>query len=151
MAAKEALTGIFNGIFRERKVPKTLKTAYKLMIPKPGKDSRDMDNYRGITIAPILLKILEILCMDLGLEETIQEEISCQQVGFTKNRSPSMASLVITETVAEAKYMKIPLYVASLDARKAFDVVNHYRLKTKLYNTQTLASLWTLIDDLYQK
>ena len=113
-----------------------------------------MDNYRRITIAPILLKILEILCIDLGLEETIhciQEEISCQQVGFTKNRSPSMASLVITETIAEAKYMKILLYVASLDARKAFDVVNHYRLKTKLYNTQTLASLWTLIDDLYQK
>jgi hypothetical protein len=38
--AAEALVWTFQKIVEERKIPKSLKLAYKLMIPKPGKDSR---------------------------------------------------------------------------------------------------------------
>ena len=60
-----------------------------------------------------------------------------------------MATLIVTEAVAEAKANKTPLYIATLDARKAFDVVNHEIIKTKLYNTSINPRLWSVIDDLY--
>ena len=60
-----------------------------------------------------------------------------------------MASLVITEALAEAKRTKSTLIVATLDARKAFDVVNHELLKSKLFTTNLKRPLWTLVDDMY--
>ena len=60
-----------------------------------------------------------------------------------------MASLVITEGLAEAKHTKSTLITATLDARKAFDVVNHELLKSKLFTTNLKRTLWTLVDDMY--
>ena len=60
-----------------------------------------------------------------------------------------MATLLVTEAIAEAKANRTPLYIATLDARKAFDVINHQVLKTKLYNSPICGRLWNMIDDLY--
>lgn len=147
--AIDILVNVFQNIVRERNIPISLKSAYKLMIPKPGKDSRIMDNYRGITIASILLKVLEHICMESELKDAIDLQQSDMQVGFTNSRSPSLASLLITEAAAEAKHQKRPLFVTSLDAKKAFDVVKHHKLKGKLYNLGINPTWWNIIDDLY--
>ena len=60
-----------------------------------------------------------------------------------------MASLIITEAIAEARERRETLVSASLDARKAFDVVNHYKLKAKLFNTKLKKPIWSIVDDLY--
>ena len=36
-----------------------------------------------------------------------------------------MVALIVTELIGEAKQQKKTLYIASLDARKLFDVVDH--------------------------
>jgi hypothetical protein len=97
--AIDTLASIYQKIVTEGIMPNSLKEAYKLMIPKPGKDNREMDNYRGITIASILLKVLEHICMENNLKEVVDSQQSDMQVGFTNNRSPSLASLVITEAI----------------------------------------------------
>ena len=145
----DTLAYIFEKTIEEKIIPNSLKSAYKLMIPKPGKDSSLMDNYRGITIAPILLKVLEYICMEDNLKEEIDGLQSDLQVGFTNNRSPSMASLIITEAIADSRKSKRPLVITSLDARKAFDVVNHYQLKVKLFNSNINPKWWEIIDNLY--
>ena len=143
----DTATRLFNRIFAERTVPESFKQAYKLPIPKKGKDNKIQDNHRGITIAPIFGKLLEILCLESGISQDIcQNEL---QFGFTGGRSPTMASLVITEAIAEARATRTPLYVASLDAKKAFDVVDHDRLRIKLFNTGINRRIWSIIDDLY--
>ena len=147
--AKEKLLYIINKILADRAVPDSLKRAYKLPIPKKGKDSRIQDNYRGITIASIILKVLEIICLDMELEETANSTTSDLQFGFTRERSPSMASLLITEALAEAKYLKTPLFVASLDARKAFDVVVQDIMLKKLHDINISGSTWDFIDGVY--
>ena len=147
--AIEILTNILNQILACGKIPQSLKSSYKIPIPKKGKDSRLLDNYRGITIAPIMSKTLELICLDLGVEKDMIKEPSGLQFGFTAGLSPCMASLVLSETAAEARLNKCHLYVASLDARKAFDVVNHSILKTKMYHSNLRKPLWSVIDDLY--
>ena len=90
---------------------------------------------------------MEILCLESGINKDIQQ--SGLQFGFTEGRSPTMASLILTEAISEAKATRTPLYVASLDAKKAFDVVDHDRLRIKLFNTGINRRIWDIIDDLY--
>ena len=45
------------------------------------------------------------------------------QTGFTEKCSPSNGAVLITEAIAEATEQKKELYIVTLDARKAFDVV----------------------------
>ena len=133
----EILTELIQKIFTGRRLPDITKRTYKIPIPKKGKDPRIQDNHRGITIAPILCKIVELICMKLGIEQDLPG--NDLQFGFTIGRSPSMASLVIREALAEAKRTKSTLIVATLDARKAFDVVNHELLKSKLFTTNLIS------------
>ena len=147
--AVQVITNIFNRILETKKCPSYLKSSsYKLPIPKKGKDDRYMDHYRGITVTLVFYKLLEQLCLNIGGEDMCAAH-SKIQFGFTPGCSPSMASVLITEAIAESRSMKSCLYIASLDARKAFDVVSHPILMSKLFQTPVHRSLWALIDDMY--
>ena len=142
------LTNTLQTILRKRTVPDALRSAYKIPIAKKDKDPLIMDNYRGITITSIFSKLLEHICLTY-CKEDINQQLSGLQFGFTEGRSPAMASLLVTEAIAETRETKEQLYICSLDARKAFDVVSHQRLKLKMFHTPMRRSLWCIIDDLY--
>jgi hypothetical protein len=142
------LATTMNKIFTTGSIPPCAKTAYKTPIHKKGKDPHQTDNYRGITVTSIFGKLIEHLIKKFGQEDMNYQQ-SGLQYGFTAHRSPCMASLIITEAVAEAREQKKELFICSIDARKAFDIVPQPLLKFKLYNTQVRKPLWTLIDDLY--
>ena len=141
-----SLTSIISDIINDGPVPELLKKSYKINIPKKNKDSRIQDNHRGITVAPIIGKLLEVIADMLGLVKLPQNRL---QFGFSHGRSPAMCSVIITEAISEARALKIALISSSEDARKAFDVVDQDRLKCKLYHTDIPKKIWRLIDDLY--
>ena len=143
------LTHIIQKIFDDGTIPTVLKSGFKIPIPKSGKDQLIQSNYRGITITAIFGKILEHIILGLW-ESSLGAHISSLQFGFEKGKSPTMASLCLTETVAFAKDRGTKLYVATLDAQKAFDVVNHDILRTRLHMKGIQGQAWTLIDDLHQ-
>ena len=104
-------------------------------------DSLDPRSYRGITITSILGKVLEHTILERKTTEMAQEQHPLQ-FGFTKDKSPMMASLLCTEAIAEGMDNKTPIYLAALDSQKAFDVVDHTSLKVKLYNQSTDSTMW---------
>ncbi|VDI79766.1 Hypothetical predicted protein [Mytilus galloprovincialis] len=57
------------------------------------------------------------------------------QRGFTKRVSPTNAALLLTEALADAKDRKKKVFVAFIDASKAFDVVWHDSLMLKLFQS----------------
>ena len=114
-------------------------------VPKSGKDPTILDNYRGITVTPILGKVFEKLVL-LRLLEYINVKQSDLQFGFTKNLSPTMSSLICSEVINESRK---ELYLVTIDTQKAFDVVNHVILKKQLFEEGTPLDLWNIVDALY--
>ena len=117
------ITDIFNTILKEKCVPQQFKSGILTPVLKKSKDSTILDNYRGITVTPVLGKLFEITI--LPRLSTDLEQCS-MQFGFTKGLSPVMSALIISEARAEVKMNNsAPLFLVTLDSPKAFDVVNH--------------------------
>jgi hypothetical protein len=71
------------------------------------------------------------------------------QRGFTTNTSPLNAAVVI-EVYREYSDRKAPFYLALLDAKSAFDVVDIDILMRKLFLLGIQPSTWKIIDELHQ-
>ena len=131
---------IFNDILTTKTVPKEFKSGIINPIHKKGKDPRHFENYRGITISSVLGKLFETVI--LNRLHQLNADQSQLQYGFTKGLSPSIASLLLSEAVLDAKMCNRPIYIATLDTQKAFDVVSHPVLMVKLYEQGINSHLW---------
>ena len=60
-----------------------------------------------------------------------------------------MAALLVSEAKAEARQNTEPLFLATLDTQKAFDVVHHTILLDKLLDKGIQKDIWLIIKDLY--
>lgn len=99
------------------------------------KGSKKLTNYyRGITVLPVLNKILEAI-IKLRIQPQIMKMQNPCQRGFTANTSPLNASFIIEELKRNAKDEKTPVIIVLLDAKSAFDVVDLYHLLRRLYQT----------------
>ena len=137
----------FNAIISSGEIPKAFKSGILHPIHKKGKDPKSMDNYRGITVTSVFGKLFETLLL-LQLTEMNHDQ-SDMQVGFTKGMTPTMAALLLSEADNDARTQKKPLYLATLDAKKAFDVVDHTILLNNIYEQGINKKLWMIIKDLY--
>lgn len=145
----DILTTIFNSAFRSRTFPKTLAMGLITPVYKKKGSAATPDNYRKITVTLIIGKVLEKL-LTKQIKDPIRQTQSPLQRGFTEGTSAVNTSLLITEAVAEAHYAKKPLYIAMLDASKAFDVVWHQSMLTKLYQAGVTGTLWQMFSTQYE-
>jgi hypothetical protein len=144
----QTLACIFTKIMDDAKVPGAFKTGLVTPVHKKGKPVKVADNYRRITVTPILSKVLEKLLIP-NQELALDQHQSKLQRGFTAHSSSVNAAFLITEAFAEAKDNNSPLYVAFLDASKAFDVVFHDSLLISLYQQGIRGRLWKLVSSYY--
>ena len=89
-----------------------MRNAYIAPIHKKGKDPLNTDNYRGITITPILSKMMEHIFLN-RIKDTLQQ--NPLQFGFTKGLSPTLAVLCVTEIISDAIDNSSSLYLLALD------------------------------------
>ncbi|XP_065639636.1 uncharacterized protein LOC136072357 [Hydra vulgaris] len=125
------LSKFYNNIFNNGAVPEYLSTSIIVLIVKSYKKFLDNpDNYRGISIVPILTKLLEYIIME-----------KCPQIsdshshlfGFKHNSSTLHPEFLLSETIKYNNNNNSSIYICSLDANKAFDSCNWELLFEKLY------------------
>ena len=142
------LTPVINTIFNTGIIPKSLKEGLLHPVHKKGKEKDIPGNYRGITITPILMKVMDILLLK-HQQGASPSRLHPLQFGFIEGRSGLNAAFLLTESIAEAKDNREPLYVASLDVQKAFDTLQHQSLLDKLHMMGVAGPWWNLKKDMY--
>ena len=118
------LVHFFNSCLRTGTFPSALKMAIIKPIFKGG-DTQLANNYRPISLLPIMSKILEKLIYRRLIEFVDENDIiHAHQFGFQKNKTTYMPILllqdIITKAFEEGEFA-LGLY---LDLRKAFDTVH---------------------------
>ena len=111
-------------------------------------DSGNPGNYRGITVTQVILKVLEHI-LNRRHKEILNPSQSRLQRGFTTGCSSLNAAVIVSECIQESKNTKQNLLFTTLDAQKAFDVVDQNSLLGRLYLDGIHGDDWLLIKDLY--
>ena len=114
-------------------VPKLFKCALVHPIHKgPGKDPRDPNSYRPISILSALSKVFEIVVRDLMEWLEHHEYLPDSQYGFRPMRSTAMALSCSQADWAEAKLRNEAVAIIAFDLSAAFDTVALKPLTEKL-------------------
>lgn len=120
-----------------------MRTLVVPIIKNKTGDPSDLSNYRPISLATIIAKVLDSL-LDKQLEKNIH--LHDAQFGFRPNLSTESAIYCLKQTVHYYTARNTPVYACYLDLSKAFDLVNYDVLWSKLHNVEGLPSefIWLL-------
>ena len=137
-------------MFQFGKVTEALKVGALTPVYKRKGSCTDAKNYRGITVLPVITKILETVLRD-QIQPYVDQHQNILQRGFTKHSSPMNCSLIMEEVVRDRKDRGQPVFAAFLDVKSAFDVVPHDSLLRRLYHAGVEGRTWSLIHSLHSQ
>ena len=140
----DVLLYLCNLSFTAGTFPDLLEIAKVLPFFKSG-DHSLFNNYRPISILPVISKIIEKLAFESLYKYCIEKQIITEsQFGFMRGKSTEDAILSFTENILSAFDKKQFTIGVFLDFSKAFDTVNHNILLSKLdyYGIRHRAKDW---------
>ena len=128
-----SIKNIFNASLSIGYFPDQFKVAKNIPVPKPGKDSKQIENYRPISLLEVPGKILEkILSKRLQRHLHLHNQLNPNQHGFIKNRGTHTAIALATETISKATKNKNRINLVLRDVKGAFDKVWCDGLKNRI-------------------
>ena len=140
------VTFMFNLSICSSKFPKAWKQALVVPIPKTGNLTK-VQNYRPISLLPLLGKILEkLIHQQLSAYLEAEALLADTQYGFRKNRSTVHSAAQLINYVNRKLDSKIPTLAVYVDFKKAFDCVQHSILLKKLAGLSLSNSVVTWVN-----
>ena len=143
LALYDRLQRLFNAMLAHGRVPRQFQRGTIVPIVKDNNGNKgDLNNYRGITIAPIISKIFEhtLLIVFHSYLTT-----SSYQFGFKRKSSTSQAVNCLKECINYYTRHGSNVYCSFLDASKAFDRLVHTGLFLKLLQRRVPLILLNII------
>ena len=115
-------------------VPQCFKTGMIIPVPKCNvMNEMSCDQFRPITIIPILSKIFEC-CILAKFKDKLSTHVN--QFGYKQNGGCERAIFYVTSIVNYFMKKHNNVYIATLDASAAFDKINIYGMLSKLIKLQ---------------
>ena len=144
------LTSIFNIMLHYEYVPNDFGVGLTFPVPKgPQSNSTPtVENYRGITISPIISKVFEYCLLN-----RYHNLLNCsnRQFGFKKNSSVSHAVFSLRKTIEYFIEKDSTVNICTLDMAKAFDKMNWYSLFSKLIKRNCPLKFVNVLECWYSK
>lgn len=117
-------------------IPKFLKRASVCPIPKKGDDLEDMNNYRGISLISVILKIICKVVIRRIIDALERENrFAKEQAGFRDKQEGIGQVVALFEVLQRRKLVGKSTYLCFVDIRKAYDTVPQEALLAKLFKT----------------
>ena len=124
------LTSLFNFMLNHAFVPSQFRSCFMIPVIKDRQgDQSDPQNYRGISISPIITKIFEHVLKLTFCDYLVTSQ---HQYGFKQKRSTTHALFCLRQTVSYYINNGSRVFCSFLDASKAFDRLVHSGLYIKL-------------------
>ena len=131
----ECLVQLFNAIIQAEQVPKSFKEGITVTLHKgSGKPKTDPNNYRAISLLPVIFKLFEKMLLTRFEKIKFQEKLHPLQHGFQKGKSSKMVSFLYQEAVNYTIERNDVIFTCFMDALKAFDRTWIYGLLHKLFS-----------------
>ena len=129
----QPLSAIFNASLREGFFPPIWKSAEVIPIPKVNPPTSIQDDLRPISLLPTVGKVLEGIVKD-WLIPSLDPLLDGNQFGCRRGRSTTHALIAIQHKWMEILDDRGSVRALFVDFRKAFDIINHNVLFSKLSN-----------------
>ena len=143
------LTSLFNMILLHGYVPRNFGTGIIIPILKDRHgDASILENYRGITLSTILSKVLEVCIKGKLSQFLVTNDV---QFGFKKGHGCHHAVYMVQNVVDYFRKRGSTVFIATLDASKAFDRVDHGCLFSKLIERGVPRCLAAVLYEWYGK
>ena len=117
------LTTVFNEILKSEIVLHQWKTSKIILLYKKG-DKDDLNNYRPISLMSNIYKVFSKI-ITRRITKVLDESQTPDQAGFRSGYSTVDHLQTINQVIEKTDKFNIPLYLAFIDFKKAFDTVEH--------------------------
>ena len=146
----EVMADLFTAVLQEKALPPDYwKQAVIRVLHKSG-DHRDPGNYRPICILPIMYKVFsKVLCERIGVVLDAAQPVD--QAGFRSGYSCEDHLFTITQLAEQTAEYQLPLWVAVIDFKKAFDCVSHSAIWKALQAQSVPRGYVRLLKELYRE
>ena len=148
---EKILVLMFNKIFSNAEFPDEWRTGNIINLHKGGSPF-DINNYRGITLNPVLSKVFSIL-LNERLNQYIESNniLNDAQIGF-RPKARTVDHIFVLRTIFD-KYVKkdnCPVFACFVDFRKAYDSVWRRGLLVKLLRNNIRGKFYRMLEEMYK-
>ena len=124
------IANCFTSMLVHGELPKTMLDITLIPVVKDNKGNiSSRDNYRPIAIATCMSKLLEMIILN-RIEQYLSTEYN--QFGYRKCLGTDSCIYLLKEVLSKFRNSNTNIFLAFLDASKAFDRINHNKLFNKL-------------------
>ena len=113
-----------NNCYRDNELSLSISRGIVTLIPKQGKDRKDIKNWRPITLLSVIYKLISG-CINNRLKTCLPALINSDQTGFLPGRYIGENIRLLYDLMFYTEKNNIPGLLLSIDFEKAFDSLNH--------------------------
>ena len=113
-------------IWKKEQIPKKWKKGITIKLPKKG-NLKKCKNWRGITLLPIVSKVLGRILIN-RFREGVDHKLRKEQAGFRAGRGTVEPIFIFRNIIEQKNEWQATLYLNFIDYEKAFDSIHRESL-----------------------